>query len=366
VPEERLRIVLTIHHSLDWNTGAPGSTLHLRDALRARGHDVTVVGFDHLPAKVDRRLKPLAFPWFVGVRSAGLLFRHDVDVVEASSGDLWPLPRSLVRRSPAAVLTRSHGLEHFSYRMRVEAARAGETTLRCRYFVYHGGERLHEVARSLRIADVALFANAEERQWAVDHLRLSENAVVARNGIPPALVGLPLRAPVERPRLAVLGGFTLRKGAREAAAVLSKSLAKWPQLHATWFGANSVLVHDVVDAGVRSRLDVVPHYELTELPRLLGGHEILLHLARSEGFGNVIIEAMACGLVPIASDIQGPHDILHGKGAGTLVARGDIQAATEAISRLLEHPEDRQRMRVRISFVLSFSTLRCPITIPVS
>ena len=76
---------------------------------------------------------------------------------------------------------------------------------------------------------------------------------------------------------------------------------------------------------------VLPRYELVELPTLLRKHEIQLFLSRAEGFGNVVIEGMACGLVPVASDIPGPTDILNGKDAGILVPVGDVGAAVEAV-----------------------------------
>ena len=56
---------------------------------------------------------------------------------------------------------------------------------------------------------------------------------------------------------------------------------------------------------------------------------------------------MACGLVPVASDIPGPTDILKGKDAGILVPVGDVRAAVDAVNYLLEHPEERQQMRER-------------------
>ena len=60
-----------------------------------------------------------------------------------------------------------------------------------------------------------------------------------------------------------------------------------------------------------------------------------------------MIEGMACGLVPVATDIPGPRDILKGKDAGILVPGGDVGAAVDAVNYLLEHPEERQQMRQR-------------------
>jgi glycosyltransferase involved in cell wall biosynthesis len=343
-----LRIVLTIHHDLDLNTGAPGSTLQLGNALCRLGHQVSVVGFDNLPIHLDPRLNQLTFPIYASAHAGCLLRRGQVDVVDASTGDLWLLPRIVITKARGIVVTRSHGLEHLVHLQQIDAASRGELNLSRRYFVYHGGIRLNQVARSLRIADISVFLNAPERQWAIDNLRVRpDRSTVATNGVAPELVGLPLSDAEAVPRIAILGGFAWRKGAETAAAVLSEVLKRMPRLGASWLGAEPAEVTRALDPAVRDRVRVLPRYELVDLPSLLRKHEILLFLSRAEGFGKVVIESMACGLVPVASDIPGPGDILNGKDAGMLVPVGDVGAAVDAVNYLLEHPEQRQQMRQR-------------------
>jgi glycosyltransferase involved in cell wall biosynthesis len=343
-----LRILLTIHHDLDLNTGAPGSTLQLGKALRRQGHQVSVVGFDDLPTHRNPRLNQLEFPIYASAHVRRSLSRCLVDVVEASTGDLWLLPRIAITKARAIVVTRSHGLEHLFHLRQIDAAKRGEVTLRRRYFVYHGGIRLSQVARSLRIADISVFNNALDRQWAIDNLRIRpERSAVAGNGVAPEFISLPLGDAEAVPRIAILGGFMWWKGAETAATVLSEVLKRMPSVGASWLGADPAEVARALDPAVRDRVRVLPRYELVELPSLLRQHEILLFLSRTEGFGNVVIEAMACGLVPVASDIPGPRDILNGKDAGMLVPVGDVRDAVDAVNYLLQHREERQRMRQR-------------------
>jgi glycosyltransferase involved in cell wall biosynthesis len=68
--------------------------------------------------------------------------------------------------------------------------------------------------------------------------------------------------------------------------------------------------------------------------------------SRSEGFPNALIEAMACGLPVVASDIAGVPDIVvrGGEPGGLLVPPGDNHALYEAISRLVDDPALRSRL----------------------
>jgi glycosyltransferase involved in cell wall biosynthesis len=60
----------------------------------------------------------------------------------------------------------------------------------------------------------------------------------------------------------------------------------------------------------------------------------------AEGFGNVIVEALACGTPVISTDCpHGPRDILSGGRYGTLVRVGDVDALAHAIVAKLNVPK---------------------------
>jgi glycosyltransferase involved in cell wall biosynthesis len=69
-----------------------------------------------------------------------------------------------------------------------------------------------------------------------------------------------------------------------------------------------------------------------------------------EGFGNVIVEAMACGTPVISTDCPcGPAEILEKGRWGRLVAVGDAKAMAKAIEEVLDevtHPDVRSRAAV--------------------
>jgi glycosyltransferase involved in cell wall biosynthesis len=67
-----------------------------------------------------------------------------------------------------------------------------------------------------------------------------------------------------------------------------------------------------------------------------------------EGFGNVLVEAMACGTAVVSTDCpSGPAEILEGGRYGPLVAVGDVDRLADAMIEVLQHPPDRDRLRGR-------------------
>ncbi len=62
-----------------------------------------------------------------------------------------------------------------------------------------------------------------------------------------------------------------------------------------------------------------------------------------EPFGLVVAEAMARGLPVIASNIGGPAEIITHERDGLLTEPGDEQALALAITRLVEHPDERMQ-----------------------
>ncbi|MCU0526340.1 MAG: glycosyltransferase [Elainella sp. Prado103] len=64
-----------------------------------------------------------------------------------------------------------------------------------------------------------------------------------------------------------------------------------------------------------------------------------------EGFGNVLVEAMACGTPVIATDCPaGPREIIQHEVNGLLVPVGNVDAIANAIVHLLTYPKWREKL----------------------
>ena len=69
-----------------------------------------------------------------------------------------------------------------------------------------------------------------------------------------------------------------------------------------------------------------------------------------EGFGLVLIEAMACGCSVVSTDCEsGPSEILDNGTYGPLTPVGSANALAVAIERILEDPSDSETLYQRAS-----------------
>jgi glycosyltransferase involved in cell wall biosynthesis len=75
-----------------------------------------------------------------------------------------------------------------------------------------------------------------------------------------------------------------------------------------------------------------------------GAMDILVVPSRFEGFGLVAVEGMAAGVPVVASDVEGLSEVVEHEIESVLVPAADSQAMARALTRLLVHPGDAQRI----------------------
>jgi glycosyltransferase involved in cell wall biosynthesis len=324
------------------------------------GHHVDVLSFNNLKGPPSRQ-KRFKFPTYVGTK---LLFSKPYDVYDLSSGDglIFNALRRIAgsRFKSSITLARSHGLEHLTHEAYIGI---GEKFSKL-YQLYNGGYRLWECRQTYAKSDAALFLNNTELDYAVHKLGVKpDRAYLVRNGVSDAfiaqanmLAGKDVNV-ANRNKLAFVGRYHPLKGTRLLANVMSKVLAKYPETTFSLFGTGSTSQEILADYSPQyhTRIKVTERYSNDDLPALLTGHGILVFTSISEGFGIAILEAMACGLVPIAVNFQGPANIIE-HGISGFINAPTAGAFTSAVERLLDDVATWQTMRENaIKQVLRYS-----------
>jgi glycosyltransferase involved in cell wall biosynthesis len=95
-------------------------------------------------------------------------------------------------------------------------------------------------------------------------------------------------------------------------------------------------------AAVRDRLHYVSFTAAAE--RYMAAADVFCLPSHREGFGQVIIEAAACGVPAVASRIYGITDAVADGKTGLLFPAGDVTALTGALSRMVTENGLRQQM----------------------
>lgn len=155
-----------------------------------------------------------------------------------------------------------------------------------------------------------------------------------------------LRRQLELPPDRSVAFFAGRLESQKAVDVL---LRAWKRVQSRQPEALLVLAGD---GSLRAELEALSRsLEIQDAVRFLGQSDQVLALYQaadlfvlpswSEGMSNALLEAMACGLAPVATAIPGNTDVLTHERDGLLVAPGDEAALASSLERLLAEDDLR-------------------------
>ncbi len=83
---------------------------------------------------------------------------------------------------------------------------------------------------------------------------------------------------------------------------------------------------------------------VAEVAPFLRAADLFVLPSRAEGMSNALLEAMACGLPVVASDVGAARDLLGQEEGGRLVPPGDVDALTVALETIAGDPDLRRKL----------------------
>lgn len=216
------------------------------------------------------------------------------------------------------------------------------------------------LACAVKEADRVFAVSESLRQVALQLGSPAERAMVIGNGVDAARfrrlpreqcrrdLGIDTDAPV----LVSVGALTERKGFHRVIEVMPALLRRWPGLVLLIVGGGgpegdwrSRLDDEVRRHGVADAVRFLGPVEPARLSVPLSAANVFVLATRNEGWANVFLEAMACGLPVVTTDVGGNREVVAHEGLGIVVPFGDPVALEGAIGRALEMPWSREAIR---------------------
>lgn len=145
--------------------------------------------------------------------------------------------------------------------------------------------------------------------------------------------------------LGCVARLSAQKRPQALLALFARLVPQFPNLYLVLVGTGpleAMLRLQAQQSGLQDRIVFAGFQQRVEL--LMPAFDLHVLLSKNEGFGIATIEAMACGVPAVGTDVPGTRDILHDSAGGMLLPLDDEHAACAAVAKLLVDEPRRVRM----------------------
>lgn len=348
-------------------TGMGKWSHEMADALEAKGWE-PILWFDQdFPAFAKRpRLQVLFFPVALAMRILQKRRRLGAVVVHEPSG-FWYGAIRRVWRSLPPMISMSHGIETRIFRDMETASAKGFAEVSARSSLITRATRFWQSDGALRMASHVICLSSLDAEYTATRLRVPRRSVTLMiNG-----VGSPFGHPEQRNghdrSVVFVGGWLDAKGKRLLPEIWKRTKDRFPdaQLSIVGTGCSKELVERDFDATLRNSVRVVSSIENQEdMAAHYLSHNVFLMPSLREGSPLSLLEAMASGLIPVASRVGGIPDIVKHGMNGLLFDSMDVQGAVDQLTIAFTQPEATSQIRaaaVDTASRLTWSSSACAL-----
>ncbi len=335
-----MRILVMTDTPPNPDSGAAGTEFQTIAALRELGHEVDAVWADDLGRRIDHGNLHylLELPMAYRASMVAHLRNRSYDVVHASQPHGWLAART-ARRMPGGpvFIHRSHGLE----------PRVASNLSQWRHLDHKRPARKQALSSALstllKVNDraVARYAHGHIVSSRLCGLFLQEQMHVPSERIAVIAQAAPAMFVEQTPsewsserldRMLYVGQFAFVKAPMILARAFELVLAANPQATLTWVCSEQhhAQARALLNESARAKVQLLDWMPQAQLMQIYDTHGIFLFPSFFEGFGKAFLEALARGLVVVASDEGGAHDLIDNGINGFKVPVGDPQALAQA------------------------------------
>lgn len=328
----------------DEYSGAGGNIIRLIRALNQKGQIASCFFRDDMIIDIKRNILLhiivfLLFPLIAALKILYADIKHHYDFIIISSGDgfLYALFAKLIthKRKPVIIM-RSHGYE-ILYKREYEAERRivkkSYFTSREKIFLY--GFRLFQVRLFSHLcAGILSLTNGEKKH--LEKLYPKKKIFVVPIGMEPLFLS---QTEASRDRdVLFVGGWNILKGRVYLVDIITRLEKAIENLTVSIIGTRLCEDDVLVDfpEEMKSRIRVLRFLPREMLRREYLSHKIFLFPSLFEGYGNVILEAMASGMAVVVSKGLGAAEIIKNGYNGFLVEKRDVDGFVKTITAILK------------------------------
>jgi len=344
----QMSILLVTFNSNSRSTGVGKWSHEIATALEGLGHTTTLWFEEDFPLFCGRRrLAILFFPLALAIRIVRERNQFEVVILHEPIGFWYGVFRRQWAALPPMVVV-SHGIESLVFREMIAASRLGFAHILRRSRLTVKVARFWQSDGALRLADQVVCLTQQDKDYAYARLRIASTSItVMKNGV--NIVDPHYAKTVISERSVVfVGGWLDVKGKRLLPEIWRQicNLFDDARLSILGPGCAKEMVEEAFDSALRGSLYVVPHIEdQDEMVSQYLNHSVFLMPSLREGSPLALLEAMASGLVPVASRVGGIPDIVTDGTDGLLFDSMDIGGAVECLRIAFTEPERMSRIR---------------------